>query len=69
MRPCPTCGVSLPNDKDVCPTCGSSLARTITRSEWRELQAQEFERNAAAVDFPDCADCQPEEPCAVHAVM
>ena len=64
-----TCHAVVAADAVVCPTCGSSLARTITRSEWRELQAQEFERNAAAVDFPDCADCQPEEPCAVHAVM
>jgi len=64
-----TCRAVAPPDAAVCPACGSSFARTIAPREWRELQAQEFERNAATLDFPDCADCQPEEPCAVHSSM
>jgi|GEM_PF-2561857 len=48
------------------PHCGSAFARTISPREWRAVQAEELERNAAVMDFPDCADCEPEAPCAVH---
>ena len=64
-----TCRALTTGDSPVCRACGSSFAATITPGRWRKLQEQEFERNAAAMDVPDCADCQPEEPCAVHAMM
>jgi hypothetical protein len=64
-----SCQAFVPRDAVVCPSCGSAFARTITAREWRGVQAEEIERAAAAIDFPDCADCQPEEPCAVHSGM
>jgi len=64
-----SCRAFVPCDSAICPTCGSSFARTITPREWRDLREHEMERNAASLDIPDCADCQPEEPCAVHTVM
>lgn len=63
-----SCRELVPRDAIECPHCGGSFARTITPREWREVQAEDLERNAAGMDFADCADCQPEVPCAVHAV-
>jgi hypothetical protein len=62
-----SCRALVPRDATVCPHCGSLFARTLTQREWRDVQAQDFERNAARMDFADCADCQPEEPCSVHS--
>jgi len=62
-----SCRAFVPGDSVVCPHCGSSFARTITPREWNGLREQELERNAASMEIPDCADCQPEEPCPVHA--
>jgi hypothetical protein len=64
-----TCRALVAGDASVCAACGSSFAGTIKQGEWRRLQEEEFERNATAMDVPDCADCKPEEPCAVHAVI
>jgi hypothetical protein len=61
-----TCRTPVSGDAMVCPACGSSFARSISPREWRSVQAEDLERNAASMDFPDCDDCEPEEPCAVH---
>src|SRR3954469_13911166 len=55
------CRAVVPRDAVVCPACGSGFARAITLREWDELQA--------AIGFPDCVDCRPDAPCAVHAAM
>ncbi len=63
-----TCRAHVPRDAMACPHCGSSFARTISPREWRDVQEQELDRNVAGMDFDDCADCEPEDPCAVHSV-
>jgi len=61
-----TCRAHVPGDAMVCPSCGSSFARTISPRQWRNVQAEDLDRNAAGMDFPDCDDCEPEHPCAAH---
>jgi len=61
-----SCRALVPRDAMACPHCGTSFARTISPRQWRDVQTEELERNAASMDFPDCADCEPEQPCAVH---
>ena len=61
-----TCRAPVSRDAMACPHCGSSFARTISPRQWRDVQVQDLERNAAGMDVDDCADCEPEMPCAEH---
>jgi hypothetical protein len=43
----------------VCRGCGGTIA---------ESAEDALERNSASFEFTECPDCQPEEPCAQHAI-
>ncbi|HYM61936.1 MAG TPA: hypothetical protein VEZ11_13715 [Thermoanaerobaculia bacterium] len=62
-----SCREIVPKDAMACPHCGSSFASTLTPRQWRDVQAEDLERNAAGIEFTECEDCQPEEPCPRHA--
>jgi hypothetical protein len=51
----------------VCPGCGGTVRGKASPRDLRRIQEERFEREAAAMEFEDCEDCQPEVPCARHA--
>lgn len=66
---CAACGIHL-NDpsSSTCPGCGGTIGRYVTIRELQRIREEEMDRRAAeSIEYEDCDECLPEEPCAKHA--
>jgi hypothetical protein len=63
---CTACKTKL-DDGDTCPGCGATIREVVTERDLAHIRVEQFEKNAALMEFEDCVECKPEVPCAKHA--
>lgn len=64
---CTQCGAALPRDLSICPGCHAMIRGRVTEKDVRRMAEEEMDRRAAAdIDYEDCPDCKPEQPCERH---
>jgi hypothetical protein len=66
---CTQCGASLPRHPSICPACHATILGRVTETEMNEMASKEWdERVAKEMNYEECPDCKPEEPCEAHAL-
>ena len=64
---CSDCEGRLEREATVCPGCHGTIGGRIARRERRRVREEELDRRAARdVDYDECEDCRPEQPCPRH---
>jgi hypothetical protein len=60
------CHMPVHRRDTACSSCGASLVGAVSERELRRMAEEELDRAAAEMDWEECDECEPEQPCAAH---
>ena len=64
---CTQCGAALPRKAAMCPGCHATIRGSVTEKDLRRLAEEDLDRRVAEeMDYEECPDCRPEQPCERH---
>ena len=64
---CTQCGAGLPRGAATCSGCHATIRGVVTDKDLRRLAEEDLDRRVTEeMDYEECPDCKPEQPCERH---